>query len=65
MARKRILCIFDGEEQVVFGTIRFEPDRRPCSIDGAIAVIHDEECPESPIRISDSAVLEVADAVVA
>ncbi len=55
--RKRILCIIDREEQVVFGTIRYEPGREP---DDAVAVIVDEAWPQSPVRISEWDVLEVA-----
>jgi len=58
MRRKRILCQFDGEEQVVFGTIRYEPGREP---DDSIAVIHEEGYEEDELRLSEWAVLEVTD----
>lgn len=58
--RKRILCVFDGEEQVVFGTIRYEMSKiDTCD---SIAIIVDEDCEDSPIRINEHSVLEVTDA---
>lgn len=59
MSRKRILCIIDREETVVYGTIRYE---RSPTTDESIAVITDEDYPESPARIMIDAVLEVTDA---
>jgi hypothetical protein len=57
-SRKRILCIIDREEEVIFGTISYEKGREH---DNSIAVII-EDGEDDPIRISEWDVLEVTDA---
>lgn len=57
--RKRILCYFDGTEQVIYGTIKYE--RIPNS-DESVAIITDEDYPHSPVRVMVDALLEVANA---
>lgn len=57
-SRKRILCIIDGVEEVIVGTIRYEKGREP---DNSIAVIT-EDGEDEPYRISEWDVLEITDA---
>lgn len=58
--RRRILCRVDGEEQVIFGTLRYESSRYS---DDSVAVIVEEGTgEEDAIRISEWDVLEFTDA---
>lgn len=59
-SRMRILCLLDGDEQVVYGKISYY--RSPTTGD-TIAFITDEKYPDNPFRLIIDSVLEVSSAI--